>query len=653
MCAIQSASSALIAACAMLTLAACGGSDGGSVSPIDNSYGSELPAESPIESSVQRNADSSPLPTNAKPSIAGSPPAQVTVGDTYSFTPAAYDVDGDQLAFRIERAPSWAEFDTKSGRLSGAPSESDIGLVTDIKITVSDGHDDSSLPTFSIMVVAKQNLNTPPQISGTPESNALVDSEYDFYPDAFDLDGDKLTFSVTNKPSWAQFDNGTGRLSGTPSATDIGPSRSITITASDGKATNELGPFTIIVQSGEPANSAPIISGKPLSVIAVGETYQFFPEASDDDGDTLTFSINNKPSWATFDSKTGVLAGIPTDSDLGAHKGIQIFLSDAYTSSALQPFSIEVVPKTTATREARPGHYIALNRDDNSTAMLDAATRSGVQGVQKRFYWKQLEPYFDTYDFSAIQSDLDLLANKGKRLVVFLEGKTFTGVVPTRPYLEAEYTLANRAGGYTAKRWDPYVTRRFNKLIAAIGAQFDDHPAFEGVAIQETALSLNNEILNNNGYTPEKYRDELIKLLTQASADLPTSQIFWYQNFLAQNQSYIKQIIVALAPHGVIVGGPDVLPDVSDLEQLAYPLYAEFKDDVSLFNSIQYDSYYHVHKDTTYPTKYWTMQELYVYARDQLHVDYLFWTRKKFRDHPDSYSWLDALPVIEGNPNIN
>jgi hypothetical protein len=90
------------------------------------------------------------------------------------------------------------------------------------------------------------------------------------------------------------------------------------------------------------SNSAPIISGQPLAAIAPGSSYVFRPTASDNDGDTLAFSIQNKPSWMTFNVASGVLTGVPATSDLGIFPNIVISVSDGVAITALPPFVITV-----------------------------------------------------------------------------------------------------------------------------------------------------------------------------------------------------------------------------------------------------------------------------------------------------------------------
>lgn len=89
----------------------------------------------------------------------------------------------------------------------------------------------------------------------------------------------------------------------------------------------------------ETPNGAPTISGVPTGTILAGAAYGFTPAATDPDGDTLTFSIANKPSWATFSVATGKLGG---SAQAGAYAGIVISVSDGAATSSLPAFSITV-----------------------------------------------------------------------------------------------------------------------------------------------------------------------------------------------------------------------------------------------------------------------------------------------------------------------
>ncbi len=101
-----------------------------------------------------------PPPGNAAPVISGNPAGAIQIGDTYSFTPNASDADNDSLTFAIENKPVWASFDTGSGRLSGQPTLGNVGVYSNILITVSDNTASASLPRFSISVSQVGTLST-------------------------------------------------------------------------------------------------------------------------------------------------------------------------------------------------------------------------------------------------------------------------------------------------------------------------------------------------------------------------------------------------------------------------------------------------------------------------------------------------------------
>ncbi len=95
------------------------------------------------------------------------------------------------------------------------------------------------------------------------------------------------------------------------------------------------------------SNQAPTISGTPLTSAKTNEAYSFQPTAVDPDGDTITFKVSNKPAWASFDAKTGRLAGTPSSSSTGKFSGITIVATDGANNSQLGPFEITVTSTAT------------------------------------------------------------------------------------------------------------------------------------------------------------------------------------------------------------------------------------------------------------------------------------------------------------------
>jgi hypothetical protein len=99
--------------------------------------------------------------------------------------------------------------------------------------------------------------------------------------------------------------------------------------------------------TGSDGNRAPTIAGTPLTSVMQGTSYVFAPTAADADGNTLTFSITNRPSWATFNASTGRLSGTPSASNVGTYGNISISVSDGTASANLPSFSIQVVATAT------------------------------------------------------------------------------------------------------------------------------------------------------------------------------------------------------------------------------------------------------------------------------------------------------------------
>jgi hypothetical protein len=323
----------------------------------------------------------------------------------------------------------------------------------------------------------------------------------------------------------------------------------------------------------------------------------------------------------------------------------------ALTSADACGANPEMTLAAAGTRKFHGGHWIVMGRDAATQTLMQQSIKPGVVGLAKRYTWRVLEPSQGVYNFAGIRADLAWAAANGMHLIFIIEDKTFTMERPDPAYLD-KYTPRNHAGGYTIARWNPTVVTRFNALVKAIGAQFDSNKNFEGIATQETALGLDTPVLNQFGYTPEKYRDAYINMLTAATQSLPTSRVFWLMNFLVGNQAYIGNIATAVASKGVVMGGPDVWPDNKSLQSKVYPFYTQFYKKMTLFGQVENVCYSEPHMTSGFKTKYWTMTELFNYARTKMHVSYMFWVRVTQANPKGAYTWVDAIPVIAANSNF-
>jgi hypothetical protein len=150
------------------------------------------------------SVDAMPLIPSSIPALSGVPDITVEQDAEYRFTPILdYPGDVDTVQFSIENKPDWASFSEQSGLLLGEPSNNDVGQVSNIIISATNGFITDFLDPFSIEVI---NVNDPPVLleavklsGGSVLTNAAISTDLNTYfqdPDA----GDSLTFSVEGLP---------------------------------------------------------------------------------------------------------------------------------------------------------------------------------------------------------------------------------------------------------------------------------------------------------------------------------------------------------------------------------------------------------------------------------------------------------------------
>jgi hypothetical protein len=100
-----------------------------------------------------------------------------------------------------------------------------------------------------------------------------------------------------------------------------------------------------ILTACDDGSSSPSLTGSPATTATVGQAYRFQPRLVNiRQGRSLSFTISNKPSWASFDNRSGQLSGTPTASQVGVFHAIQISALEGTAHASLPPFSITVVP---------------------------------------------------------------------------------------------------------------------------------------------------------------------------------------------------------------------------------------------------------------------------------------------------------------------
>jgi hypothetical protein len=145
------------------------------------------------------------------------------------------------------------------------------------------GCGDSGGQSTATVTPSPSSTNKAPTIIGTAPGQVLAGVAYAFQPSAADADNDTLSYGISGQPPWASFSTTTGRLSGTPTAADVGTYSNIVITVSDGTAQVALPAFTVTV----------------VATATGSATLSWTPPTQNTDGSALTDLAGYRVYWGT------------------------------------------------------------------------------------------------------------------------------------------------------------------------------------------------------------------------------------------------------------------------------------------------------------------------------------------------------------------
>jgi len=289
-------------------------------------------------------------------------------------------------------------------------------------------------------------------------------------------------------------------------------------------------------------------------------------------------------------------------------------------------------------------HYVFFNRDREKISDAQFLRTKNLEGAQLKYTWRELEREKDGYDFSSITHDLTFLASKGKKLFIQLQDASFDAKIVNVPrYLledpryhggaDKQYSTKDDDDehavpeGWVARRWDPAVQERFQKLLSALGREFDGR--IEGINLAETSVSFGESgRLFPQGFTPAAYRDAVITNMIALKHAFPKSVAMQYANFMpgewlpAGDRGYLRTVYERAKELKVGVGGPDLLPHKPGQMSHSYPLIRESAGKIPTGIAVQDGNYGHRNPKTGRPV---TIPELVEFATEYLKVDYIFW----------------------------
>jgi hypothetical protein len=287
-------------------------------------------------------------------------------------------------------------------------------------------------------------------------------------------------------------------------------------------------------------------------------------------------------------------------------------------------------------------HYVFVNRDRQRIADPAFLQTKAFEGAQLKYTWRELERGKDQYDFSDIRHDLAFLNSKGKRLFIQIQDASFdVSIVPIPRYLltdpqyhggaDKQYNIVRddevhaTPAGWVARRCDPAVRERFQKLLLTLGKEFDGK--VEGINLPETAVDFGQSgMLFPKGFTPEIYRDAVIDTMQVLKRAFPHSVAMQYANFMPGSDqtsaACLRDVYQRAKALNVALGGPDCMPYKPGQMANSYPLLREFAGTVPTGIAVQDGNYEHINPKTGQRV---TIPGIANFAADYLKVDYVFW----------------------------
>jgi uncharacterized repeat protein (TIGR01451 family) len=202
------------------------------------------------------------------------------------------------------------------------------------QLIVHDGQLDSAPDSATVTV---EVTNHAPEILSAPVTEVNEGEAYVYDVVAEDADGDVLIYTLDQAPLGMGIEITSGLIEWSPgySAAGIYP---VMVRVVDGQGGVDTQSFDVTVAN---VNRPPEITSTPVTTAIEGEPYAYDVEATDADGDALTFSLITAPAGMTIDAASGLIEWTPTDVQVGEHT-VTVRVEDSGGLSATQDFVITV-----------------------------------------------------------------------------------------------------------------------------------------------------------------------------------------------------------------------------------------------------------------------------------------------------------------------
>lgn len=289
---------------------------------------------------------------NSAPVI-GAVANQITASGTVAYLPlTATDADGDALTWSASGLPTGITINAASGEIGGMPT---VAATSNVTVTVSDGKGGTATRTFTWTVTAP-TVNQPPVLAVIADRSDVVSTAaVAVNVQASDPNGDTLTFSATGLPPGVSISPANGQIQGILTTAGVS---NVTVTANDGKGGVASRTFKWTITA---ANQLPVLAAVANRSDVTGTPVAVALQATDADGNALTYAASGLPAGIAINAASGVMSGTPTTVAVST---VIINVSDGKGGTAARTFIWTVTAPIVVPVNQPPVMVAVANRSD-------------------------------------------------------------------------------------------------------------------------------------------------------------------------------------------------------------------------------------------------------------------------------------------------
>lgn len=288
-----------------------------------------------INATAQQSYTITVIEVNDAPTITSTAVTVATEDEPYTYNVVVTDDDDSAFTYSLLSKPSGMTIDGSTGQISWTPvngqttSGSVIVKVSDNDVT----NEGTTTQSFTIFVTP---VNDAPILTTTAVTTATEDQSYVYTVGATDEEGDTLGYELTTAPSGMVIGSLTGEINWTPEAAAIGDNV-VVVAISDGNSSISHN-FTVAVTA---VNDTPVITSVAVTIAEESKVYEYTLVATDEENDSLTFSLNTAPDGMTINETSGLITWTPAVATASYTEDVIVSVTDS-NSSVNQSFTVTV-----------------------------------------------------------------------------------------------------------------------------------------------------------------------------------------------------------------------------------------------------------------------------------------------------------------------